>query len=285
MPGATAGKKFCSNRCRCAKYAADKRAAKPDPVCAGCGITMPKRVDPGAHQKFCTVKCRDRFYAQKNAAARSARNKRWREANKETLAEKKKAYREANLDKHKAWDRARYLANREKAIAQAKANYEKNKEQIKKRLAVYMDKKRQDPEWVAKEKERGRQKWHKATPAQKEAWRRRTQRRQSRKNLQRVGTVSAADWDAILRIWDHSCAYCGQRLEVNEFGNVIVDVEHVVPLSRGGAHSVGNLVPSCEPCNQRKSTKLLVEWRYTPRAIRRLANGPLAAPPRRLKLP
>lgn len=37
--------------------------------------------------------------------------------------------------------------------------------------------------------------------------------------------------------------------------------DHVVPIRRGGRHSIGNLLPSCNRCNLSKAAKLLVEWR------------------------
>lgn len=37
-------------------------------------------------------------------------------------------------------------------------------------------------------------------------------------------------------------------------------VDHVIPLSRGGQHAEGNLVPACRSCNSSKSDKLLIEW-------------------------
>lgn len=49
-----------------------------------------------------------------------------------------------------------------------------------------------------------------------------------------------------------SCTYCGGP------GGT---VDHVIPLSRGGAHAEGNLVPACKPCNSSKGDKLLIEWR------------------------
>lgn len=279
-------RKYCSPGCKSdARRAVVAAKPRPDTTCPGCGAAVKQTGEPGKNRKFCSVRCRDRSYARRDAAARKARNRRWREANAETLAEKKRAYREANIERHKAWDRARYLRKREEILAQVKDYYAAHSEEVRARVARHLDEKRQDPQWVAKERERARQKWHKASEKQKEAWRRRGQRRQSRKNLQRVGEVSAADWDAILRIWDHSCAYCGKRLEYNEHGNLIVDIEHIIPISRGGPHSIGNLVPSCEGCNHRKSWKLLVEWRYSPRGMKRLAKGPLAPAYRPLPLP
>lgn len=37
-------------------------------------------------------------------------------------------------------------------------------------------------------------------------------------------------------------------------------LDHVMPWSRGGAHSVENLVVSCATCNWSKGTKTLAEW-------------------------
>ena len=37
--------------------------------------------------------------------------------------------------------------------------------------------------------------------------------------------------------------------------------DHVVPLSRGGAHAVANLVAGCKPCNSRKGARDELEFR------------------------
>ena len=49
------------------------------------------------------------------------------------------------------------------------------------------------------------------------------------------------------------CSYCGVS------GKMTLD--HVVPIQKGGQHSIGNLVPACGSCNSSKGQKLLVEWR------------------------
>jgi endogenous inhibitor of DNA gyrase (YacG/DUF329 family) len=54
------------------------------------------------------------------------------------------------------------------------------------------------------------------------------------------------------RIRIATCLYCGAP------GGT---VDHVVPLSRGGQHTEGNLAPACLPCNSSKRDKLLIEWR------------------------
>lgn len=52
-----------------------------------------------------------------------------------------------------------------------------------------------------------------------------------------------------------ACHYC--RMEVGR-GNLTMD--HVVPLSRGGRSTKGNIVACCKDCNNRKKYLLPVEW-------------------------
>lgn len=41
--------------------------------------------------------------------------------------------------------------------------------------------------------------------------------------------------------------------------DVSLTMDHVIPLSRGGDHSIDNIVPSCFSCNASKGNKLLSE--------------------------
>lgn len=47
------------------------------------------------------------------------------------------------------------------------------------------------------------------------------------------------------------------------------EVDHVIPIARGGQHSVGNLMPLCRHCNVSKGKLTWTEWRYSqrPRAV------------------
>jgi 5-methylcytosine-specific restriction endonuclease McrA len=48
----------------------------------------------------------------------------------------------------------------------------------------------------------------------------------------------------------HRCQYCGAQAE---------NIDHVVPRSRGGAHSWENVVACCRRCNTRKEDRLIEE--------------------------
>jgi len=58
--------------------------------------------------------------------------------------------------------------------------------------------------------------------------------------------ITPAEWRVVLVAYQHRCAYCGARGRLEQ--------EHVIPVSRGGRHSIHNVVPACRSCNARKAT-------------------------------
>jgi 5-methylcytosine-specific restriction endonuclease McrA len=69
-----------------------------------------------------------------------------------------------------------------------------------------------------------------------------------------VRQVTAKDWLSVVRRYRNCCAYCGSS-------DKPLTREHIIPLARGGRHSIGNLIPVCGSCNSSKADRLLVEWR------------------------
>lgn len=57
------------------------------------------------------------------------------------------------------------------------------------------------------------------------------------------------------------CWYCGLDLTSFERGSDCVQVDHVLPKSKGGTNADSNLVLSCRDCNYGKKTKTLEEFR------------------------
>lgn len=49
------------------------------------------------------------------------------------------------------------------------------------------------------------------------------------------------------------CAYC------NDY-STLYEVEHILPLSRGGLHDIKNITVACPPCNRRKGNKTAEEF-------------------------
>jgi len=77
-----------------------------------------------------------------------------------------------------------------------------------------------------------------------------------RKSLRlKNGTFEITDKD-MRGLYSSACTYCGSAEKIS--------IDHVIPLSRGGAHGIGNLVPACLKCNLSKNAKTIMEWRlYT----------------------
>ena len=53
------------------------------------------------------------------------------------------------------------------------------------------------------------------------------------------------------RLYKQPCAYCGSKWKVT--------ADHIIPIVRGGRHSVGNLQPLCLSCNASKGSKTIME--------------------------
>jgi 5-methylcytosine-specific restriction endonuclease McrA len=56
-----------------------------------------------------------------------------------------------------------------------------------------------------------------------------------------------------------SCKYCGCHIPY--FGRSS-HLDHLVPLSAGGANHIGNLVWACASCDERKGATLPWEWTH-----------------------
>lgn len=61
------------------------------------------------------------------------------------------------------------------------------------------------------------------------------------------------------------CQYCGRSAP-----NVILEVDHIVPVAEGGGDDMINLITSCRDCNRGKSKKLLTDTSAIDRQKRQL---------------
>jgi len=69
-----------------------------------------------------------------------------------------------------------------------------------------------------------------------------------------TGTLAGCELrQYVLLKWKHTCAYCGVR-------GVPLELDHVVPRSRGGSQRESNQVPACHTCNQQKGNQSIEEF-------------------------
>jgi hypothetical protein len=70
----------------------------------------------------------------------------------------------------------------------------------------------------------------------------------------RCDPISAYLFDRLMAA--ESCQYCGRRFT----GFKQMTVDHVIPISRGGGHTVGNIAIVCYDCNHDKGGLTKVEF-------------------------
>jgi hypothetical protein len=92
--------------------------------------------------------------------------------------------------------------------------------------------------------------WDKAHP---EVKRMIARARRARKKAVPGAGITREDERAIMAVWDWRCAYCGGDLLA--LPSKERQIDHVLPIAAGGAHDPVNAVPSCAPCNLKKSAK------------------------------
>ena len=194
-------------------------------------------------------------------------------ANKERIDERHRAYREANKEQSAEYNREYYAANRNVIIERVRRWGIDNKEQKRKNNRAYDARNR--------ERNRARRRAYRVANAEREAEysrnyyiknkeimadrqraylaknpekaRQRVSIRRARR-LQAEGAYTIADVQAQYERQKGRCYWCNVKV-----GNTY-DVDHIVPLSRGGTDWPENIVIACPSCNRSRGDKLPHEW-------------------------
>ena len=182
-------------------------------------------------------------------------NAAYQKANRLRISARDKARRLVDGDKMRAQSRASWAKHRDKRLAWHREYYEQNKA----RYAEYH--KERYPE-VAERKRAVAKEWRKTNPkkykAAQDDWRLRNldkhnenaRLRRARLRNAKTGLVTRKE---LKRLLSGFCAYCGAT------GQLTID--HVIPLARGGDHTIGNFAPACKKCNSTKGDSFIMEWR------------------------
>jgi 5-methylcytosine-specific restriction endonuclease McrA len=122
-----------------------------------------------------------------------------------------------------------------------------NPDKIRENIKRYRDK---DPERYRAIRREAHRAWKRANLDKRRV---QSHRRRARK-LENDGTHTAADIQAQYKSQKGRCWYCGKKVGDK------YEVDHRVPLSRGGSNAPENLVIACQFCNRSKGAKLVHEW-------------------------
>lgn len=166
----------------------------------------------------------DSVYREKNKEHIREYYTKWRAENLDHVQNYQKQYSEKNADRKKLLDKLWAQSNKDRVNAASRRYRQNNPEKvalIKKTQAI------RHPDTIRNSQ----------------------LRRRARIAENGVYLVTKKD---ISRIMRERCVYCGAPSE---------HIDHVIPIAKGGAHKVGNLVAACRSCNQRKSDKFLSFWK------------------------
>ena len=165
-----------------------------------------------------------------------------RQKNRESIKESKKKYRQKNRESIKEYQKEYYQNNKEyqkeyyQNIKEAKKAYQKeyyqnNKEVVKEVKKAYG----QTPKGRAISKSSG-----------------------GKRRAIELGAPYSVDLSnqylLTKQLLNNKCAYCGVILIDTE------ELEHIVPLAKGGTHTPDNIVCSCKACNSSKWAHPMEQW-------------------------
>lgn len=174
-------------------------------------------------------------------------NAEWRENNKEYNAARMAAWSKANPEKRKATAAKTYQKYKERKKEQSRVYYSNNK------LKMAATGKR----WREKHKKQIRertQKWYKENSHIAIAGAKRRYYRQ--RNATIGNTKPIAAWENQWKLKKKVVCYWCRKM----FNPINCQSDHIVPISKGGVHSIENLCIACQPCNSQKHAKPVAQW-------------------------
>ena len=151
---------------------------------------------------------------------------------------KEKCVSSDRSDYHRRWAQE----NREHLREYYKNYHDLNRETILEKKRIYNSQ--------AENKERNyalMKKWRAANPIEQRLHR---QVRHANAQAKKYGLIDRIGIKDVRNL-PHYCIYCGTRAKLT--------VDHIHPISKGGANQRPNLTTACLPCNQKKSAKILNE--------------------------
>lgn len=178
------------------------------------------------------------FRRQQSRSERGRQNKKRYEA-----TPKGKMTRKAALQRYRKTERAKILARlRDKKRSGLPHRKELNKRCRRKRYAM---------DAIHRTKVLLRHSLWAKTEAGHNWYAVKSQMRRAASNATNDGTpLTPAAWATIKSAAKGKCYYCRQKVAK-------LTMDHVIPLSKGGTHTVENIVAACLPCNCRKRAKIV----------------------------
>ena len=163
-----------------------------------------------------------------------------------------------------------------------KQYYENNSEYIKERNKQYNRKnmqeynkqwnennrdcrKKYNKQWNENNRERRNElnkQWREANPEYNKQWnennrelRKKANHKRRALKAQNGGEYTLEQWQECLEFFDYKCAYSGAELNKDN-----TNIEHIIPISKGGTSNITNIVPALDSVNFSKNASDMLEW-------------------------
>lgn len=160
---------------------------------------------------------RRKWYEDNRDKLRAA-NRKWQEDNREYRRDYERKRREADPERFREKNRKYREANPEKIVQYSKANPEKRRARERQWRADNIEHRRE----IEKNKSHRRRLLFDGITCD----------------------LTVEQWEMIKAAYNYRCAYCRKKKPLTQ--------DHVVPVSKGGAHTASNIVPACQSCNSSK---------------------------------
>jgi len=174
--------------------------------------------------KDCVNKQTKERHAKNPEKIKAYRNS-WRENNRAKVKVYVKEFYARHAVELRAKRAAQRIRSKERENASARAAYLQNPEKYRLKTRIY----------------------HENNPEQNR------NSSQKRRAIMRNCDTRLVTKAELVKIYGSKCFYCGSIEQIT--------VDHIIPISRGGRHAIGNLAPACYSCNASKNKKTITEWK------------------------
>jgi 5-methylcytosine-specific restriction endonuclease McrA len=219
-----------------AKYAEWKAAQPPKPLKPA---PTPEEIEAKREVYLAKARDRTRKWVTENAARKKEADSRYYAERRDQILEYSREYREKNASLIKERQRAAY--------------YSRSDEQRRRALEASRELRARKRDYFnQKTRERRKENRDKHLESKKRYYRRnkdvhvaqQARRRAAKRNAE--GDHKGHDRQRLRQIQKNKCAYC--KVNLGKGG----ELDHIIPLARGGSNWPSNLQWLCEPCNRSK---------------------------------
>jgi len=213
-------------------------------ACVWCGKKISRYKSTIKTKNYCSVLCRSKAQYNPNALKR----------NREYINKKSIENKNKNIKLYRQKGRERYQKNKENIRIQRKTYNDKNREHVKayhkKYYETHKDRKTYVQNmWNAKNKSKVKSIKDKYRILHKDEI---AVKYNVRKRIQEKGDLTGKQWACIKKTNNYTCLKCHRKEP-----EIILTIDHIIPIIKGGEHTANNIQPLCRSCNSSKHDKII----------------------------